>query len=207
MDDKYGRLTVVSQAEDYVSPSGNRHKAFLCRCDCGNEVVVLKEHLTSGRQKSCGCLRHENGRPTHQETGTRLYRIWGNMVNRCTNPNNPAWRNYGKRGISVCDEWKNYEFFRDWALANGYSDNLTIDRINNNDGYNPGNCRWVNTFVQANNTRRNHEITYDGETHTISEWARIKGIPYKTLHRRIVSLKWNPEDAFNKPVRSSKIDC
>ena len=207
MEEKYGRLTVVKRVDDYVSPSGGKHHAYLCKCDCGNEVVILKDHLISGRQKSCGCLRHENGRRTHGEIDTRLYEIWGNMLNRCSNPNNPAWKNYGGRGIQVCEEWKKYESFRDWSLSNGYSDELTIDRINNNYNYCPDNCRWTDVITQANNTRRNHNVEYNGETHTISEWARIKNIPYKTLHRRIVSLKWNISDALNTSVKISKINC
>lgn len=206
---QFGRLHVLSQCTDYVAPSGGVHKRYLCRCDCGNTTEVLKEHLLSGRKKSCGCLRRENGRPTHREIHTRLYKIWGNMCNRCTNSNNPAWGNYGGRGIYVCDQWKSYENFRDWANANGYGDKLTIDRIDNNAGYSPDNCRWVSDCVQANNKRNNHLIEYNGETKTIAEWAAVLHVPYKTLHRRIVSLHWGIERAFTQPVRTqpAKTNC
>lgn len=202
---RFGRLIVEKRTDDYITPSGGAHKKYMCLCDCGAYVEVIKEHLTSGRQRSCGCLRRENGIATHGETHTRLYKIWGNMCNRCSNPNNPAWERYGGRGIFVCNEWRNFECFRDWANANGYKDNLTIDRIDNNMGYNPQNCRWVNAFVQANNKRNNHLIEYDGQTMTLGEWAKNLHIPYKTLHRRVTFLGWEIERAFNQPLRSRSV--
>lgn len=126
------------------------------------------------------------------------------MKNR-TDPNNPAWKNYGGRGIFVCDSWKSYENFRDWANANGYTDKLTIDRINNNLGYNPLNCRWVDDFTQANNKRNNHIVIYNGQSKTLSEWANYLQIPYKTLYRRFVTLGWDINRAFNQPLRKSRI--
>lgn len=199
---RFGRLFVAGRTEDYITPSGSAHKKYICICDCGSQTTALKEHLTSGRQKSCGCLKKENGNPTHREIHTRLYRIWGNMCNRCSNSNNPAWDRYGGRGITVCDEWKSFECFRDWAMKNGYADNLTLDRRDNDMGYNPSNCRWVDRFAQANNKRDNHVIAYNGETKTLAEWARTIGIPYKTLHNRVVSMDWPIERAFTQPVRS-----
>lgn len=205
---RFGRILVIERDDNYISASGGVHKKYVCICDCGKRVKVLKEYLTSGRQKSCGCLKSENGKATHRETHTRLYRVWGNMCNRCSNPNNPAWHRYGGRGIIVCDEWKSYECFRDWATANGYADNLTLDRRDNDGAYCPSNCRWVDEFVQANNKRNNHLIEYNGETKTIAEWANFVNIPYKTLHRRIVELGWAVERAFTQPLRkiSTKSD-
>ena len=196
-------LEVIKRDKDYISPSGGVHKRYVCVCDCGNTISVLKEHLTSGRQKSCGCLRSLNGRPTHMQTKTRLYKIWGNMVNRCTNKSNPAWSNYGGRGITVCDQWRKFEAFRDWALHNGYSDSLSIDRIDNDLGYCPDNCRWVDRYIQANNKRNNHIVEYMGVSKTISAWAIEANIPYKTLHRRIKTLKWDIGRALNTPVRKN----
>ena len=204
---RFGKLVVVSVAPVYTAPSGGIHKRYSCKCDCGNQVMVLKEHLTSGRQKSCGCLKKLNGNPTHREIHTRLYRIWGNMCNRCLNYNNPAWDDYGGRGITVCSEWKKYENFRDWAKTNGYTDNLTIDRSDNDMGYTPQNCRWVDGFVQANNKRNNRYITFNNQTMTLSNWAKLFGIPYKTLHRRIVGLGWTVERAFTQPLRNSTTKC
>ena len=202
---RFGRLTVVERTEDYVSKSGSKHAKYRCVCDCGVTKEVLKEHLTSGRVQSCGCLRKENGNPTHREIHTRLYRIWGNMCNRCANPNNPAWDRYGGRGITVCEDWKRYENFRDWAYANGYGETLTIDRIDNDLGYEPLNCRWADKVTQANNKRNNDLIEYNGRTQTLAEWARTLGIPYKVLHHRIVSLGWEIQRAFEQPVRKSSV--
>lgn len=202
---RFERLIVEKRVEDYVSPSNGHHIRYTCLCDCGKRVNVLKEYLKSGRQKSCGCLRKENGNPTHREIHTRLYKIWGNMCNRCSNPNNPAWSRYGQRGILVCDEWKSYENFRNWAKTNGYTDSLTIDRIDNNKGYNPDNCRWVDRYAQANNKRNNHIVEYDGYKKTLSEWASYLGIPYKTLHHRVVGLNWDIERAFTQPIRKSSV--
>ena len=201
--EKFERLVVEKQTDDYITPSGGHHKRYTCLCECGKRVDVLKEYLTSGRQKSCGCLKKENGHPTHREIHTRLYKIWGNMCNRCSNPNNPAWDRYGKRGILVCDDWKLYENFRDWAKSNGYNDDLTIDRIDNDRGYNPDNCRWADRYTQANNKRDNHIVEFKGQKKTLSEWASYLGIPYKTLHNRVVRLNWDIERAFTQPMRKS----
>lgn len=200
----FARLKVIERVDDYVAPSGGKHTRYKCECSCGNTVLVLKEHLLSGRQKSCGCLRKQSGKRTHGEIHTRLYRIWGNMCNRCSNPNNPAWERYGGRGIKVCDEWKHFENFRKWAYNSGYSDNLTIDRIDNDQGYFPINCRWADDIQQANNKSNNHLIEYKNETKTLSEWAVVLGIPYKTLHRRVVTLGWTIDKAFTKPLRQIK---
>lgn len=104
----------------------------------------------------------------------------------------------------MCDEWRSFENFRDWAKANGYSENLTLDRRDNDDGYNPLNCRWVDNFAQANNKRNNRLIEYNGETKTIAEWANIFGIPYNALYCRIIERNWEVERAFKQPVRRSK---
>lgn len=200
---RFGCLVVIDVAEDYIAPTGGVHKKVLCKCDCGNVTVVCKDHLNSGKTKSCGCLRKVSRGCTHQEIKTRLYRIWGNMVNRCTNPNNPAWPRYGGRGIFVCDEWRKYENFRDWARENGYTEDLTIDRINNDKGYYPENCRWADIITQSNNKSTNHYIEYDGEIKTMTEWAKTLNIPYKLLHHRIVGLNWDIHRAFTQKPRKS----
>jgi hypothetical protein len=120
------------------------------------------------------------------------------MKKRCYSTKFREYKNYGGKGIIVCDEWKNnFEAFRNWALNNGYSDTLSIDRIDNNKNYEPDNCKWSNKIEQANNTTRNIKVTYNGETHTISEWSRISGIPYGTLYSRICRYKWDLEKALN----------
>lgn len=138
---------------------------------------------------------------THGESKTRLFKIWDNMIQRCSNEKYPRYRDYGGRGISVCDEWKEYACFSVWAKANGYSDSATIDRIDNDKGYSPDNCRWVSYEVQNNNQRSNYYITYRNSTHTLAEWAKILNINYETLKCRLRRNHWDVDKAFTTPVR------
>lgn len=136
----------------------------------------------------------------HSGKGTRLYRIWLSMRNRCNNPKTPRYADYGGRGIKVCEEWDDFKTFHEWAIAHGYSENLTIDRIDNDKGYYPENCRWADSWVQANNTRHCHMIEYCGETHSLSEWARILHISRPCLNNRILHCGYSIERAFTEPV-------
>lgn len=189
---RFGRLIVECQTKHH-----GEKIAWICKCDCGKTTEVTTDKLRSGNTISCGCHRKEL-RLKHGLCGTRLYIIWGNMVQRCTNPNNNNYPKYGGRGISICDDWRNdFQSFYNWAIANGYSDGLQIDRINNDGDYEPGNCRWVTAVNNLNNTSRNVIITHNGETHTVSEWARITGINEKTMRNRIKSGK-PPEKVFKK---------
>lgn len=121
---------------------------------------------------------------THQETKTRLHKIWSSMHERCENVNHKYYKHYGGRGIHVCEEWEDYVNFRDWAVSNGYSDNLTIDRINNDGNYEPSNCRWSTFSEQAKNKRTNHFVTVNGEKMILSDCARRYGIPKSTVRWR-----------------------
>lgn len=128
----------------------------------------------------------------------RLYRIWCAMRERCRRAANNRYNRYGGRGIKVCDEWQDYIVFKAWAIKSGYSDGLTIDRIDNNGNYEPSNCRWADNYEQANNKRNNHLITYNGETHSAAEWARLTGIPYRTILSRLNRDRMPPEKVFIK---------
>ena len=141
-------------------------------------------------------------RKSHGKQPARLYRIWSNMIQRCTNPKVDNYNFYGGRGIKVCEEWReDFVSFRNWALSNGYTDYLTLDRIDNDGNYEPSNCRWETHLNQCNNTRRNHLITFQEETHTIAEWARIVGMKVDTLERRINVCGWSAEKALTTNVR------
>ncbi len=179
------------------------HVQWMCQCDCGQEVFVVTGALKSGRTRSCGCLHREmvKERATkHGQRTTRLYRIWCSIKRRTSVEADSGYYKYGGRGITVCKEWKDsFEAFRDWALANGYRDDLTIDRINNEQGYFPENCRWATEIEQANNKRNNHLLTFAGETHTIAEWARIKKVSSDLIRNRL-NLGWSVEQALTEPT-------
>lgn len=149
---RFGRLTVIEEAGRV-----NGTVTWRCRCDCGNESIVLGTNLRAGYSTSCGCYTRERAATENTRHGgrhDRLYAIWTGMRQRCNNPNSQAYKDYGGRGITVCPEWDhNFAAFRDWALANGYRADLSIDRVDNNGGYRPDNCRWATWHEQRINQR------------------------------------------------------
>lgn len=199
---RYGRLVVVA-----FHHSDGEKRFWLCKCDCGGEKVVSTGVLNYGAVASCGCLKLETQRKnrtkvikhgfSHKE---RLYEIWKNMRRRCYDPTNKRAEHYYRKGVTVCDEWNDYAVFREWALNNGYSDNLTLDRIDNNGNYSPSNCRWATPKQQANNTSRNRMITYAGKTMTMSEWADCVGLTYAALNHRM-QRHWPVGKALTTPQR------
>lgn len=170
---KFGKLTVIRKYG-----SKNNKIYWECICDCGNKTVISTDRLKGGHTKSCGCVRKENctqKRFIHGKSKTRIYEIWCGIKERCCNKKSKSFSNYGGRGIKICDEWKSFEGFYKWAIKSGYSDTLTIERINFNGDYCPGNCTWIEKSEQAKNTRRNVFIEILGEKKILEDWKKFMG--------------------------------
>ena len=170
----------------------NGRTYWKCKCICGNYCSIEAYKLKTGHTKSCGCLGELNRKTLykkfikHQKINTKLYRTWQNMKRRCDTPSSNSYKNYGGRGIKVCDKWKNdFMSFYNWAMENGYRDDLTIDRIDVNGNYEPNNCRWVTQIEQANNKRNNKVIEYNGKRLTLSQWSKETGIKQETINWRL----------------------
>ena len=182
--EKFNRLTVISR----YYKEGNKKTLWLCKCDCGNEVIAEGYQIRKGYTKSCGCYVKEKflkATTTHHKRHTRLYGVYTAMKSRCNNPNNQAYNLYGGRGIKVCSEWEaDFQTFYDWSLENGYKKGLTLDRIDNDKGYSPDNCRWATMEKQQNNRGNNKYIEIDGEVKTVSQFAKELNVPYGYLYSR-----------------------
>lgn len=195
---KFGRLTVLKRGEN----DKKGRVMWLCQCECGRIKAINAYSLSKGRSKSCGCLMKEEAskaNKTHGLSKTRIYNIWFGIKSRCYKENSIEYNLYGGRGIKMCDEWKNsFENFCKWAYENGYSEELTIDRINVNGNYEPSNCRWATAFEQGANKRNNVVIEKDGESHILAEWSRITGIDRRKISARIFKYGWSVERALAK---------
>lgn len=206
----FNRWTVIEFA--FVK---SKKTFWKCRCECGNVRYISSYSLRKGLSKSCGCYHSElmSKRPLAKTHGLyykcpRLYRIWQNMKNRCCNKNVKKYKYYGARGIKVCEEWKyDFQVFYDWAMSNGYADDLSIDRIDVNGNYEPNNCRWVTMKEQSNNKRNNHLIRFNGKTRTLQEWSDELNIDKHLLISRI-KLGWTMEEIIKiKPTPSNRISA
>lgn len=182
---RFGRLIALK-------PMGlNQHKemTWLCKCDCGNETTTNAYSLKSGMTKSCGCLKHSKRVNAMRNTlpwYDKINMAYGNMKTRCYNPKYSLYEGYGGRGITVCDEWRNdFKAFYDWAIQNGFNENLTLDRKDNDGNYEPSNCRWVDDIVQSNNRRSNKILTIDGVSDTMANWSRNSGTKYSNIQSRL----------------------
>lgn len=203
---RFNRLTVIKREENYRDKRGCPYSRWMCKCDCGNTIIVRAGELNNGHTQSCGCLNRERiaqAATRHGLGKTRLYHIYLGMIDRCFDgQNSRQYNNYGGRGITVCKEWMGAEGakrFKQWAMENGYSNDLSLDRINVNGNYEPSNCRWVTMKVQNNNKRDNHYITIGDETKTMKQWAEEVGLNYTTLRARI-DHGWDEKEAIFTPL-------
>ena len=199
---RIGKLTVTK----YLGLNESKRRIWECACDCGNIVVHTTQELHGGRTKSCGCSKKNQGDKLRIYYGVdkKLHDRWWDIKSRCNNPNNSRYKDYGGRGIKMCPEWENdFWTFRDWSLANGFREGLTIDRIDNDKGYSPDNCRWVTNAVQANNKRSCRYITINGVTKNLKEWSVEYNINYHTVQNRIFN-GWDEVRAITIPSKKKK---
>lgn len=186
---KINRLTLIEPSHIHYQKSGSRILYWITKCECGNVKVQNGRRVKRGDIKSCGCLSKEvtsKVKTTHGETGSRLLRIYYNMKGRCYLESNPKFKNYGGRGITICDEWlDDYTKFSKWAKENGYKDDMTIERIDVNGNYSPENCAWISISDQAKNKTSSIRVYIDGKRYSPKELSEIHGIPERTIYRRI----------------------
>lgn len=198
--ERFGRLVAVHRLDGMR----NKRVVYLCQCDCGQKVEVRAESLRSGHTQSCGCKHRDivAARGTkHGHCYTRLYRIWGSMVQRCENPNHKAYKNYGGRGIRICHEWRNdFETFYQWAIHNGYGDDLQIDRQDNDDGYHPANCRFVTRTENNRNRRCTKVVSFRGQTKPLASLCDELDIDYNLVLNRINAHGWSIDRALTESV-------
>lgn len=190
---KFGQLTVIK----YAYTDKHHTAIWQCKCDCGNIVEVRSDSLRNGHTRSCGCLHK-----LHGKSNSRLYYIWKNMKQRCYNKNDHAYNRYGERGIRICDEWlTDFKNFYNWAMDNGYKENLTIDRSDVNGNYEPNNCRWATKKQQTRNKRTTKYITYNNETKSLGEWCDILGLNYDKIWCRLYRNNWPMGQALELEVK------
>lgn len=179
---KFNMLTVISQTNERI----DRKVVWLCKCDCGNYTKAIAKDLISNNKKSCGCLKYATHNMTHGLSKTRIYKIWLGIKKRCYNPTSGSYKHYGKRGIIMCDEWKNdFMAFYNWAMTNGYTDKLSIERNNVNGNYEPSNCCWIALAKQSCNTRKTRYVTYNGETKSLSTFCKELNISRTAVIQRV----------------------
>lgn len=205
INEKFGRLTVLAES----APLGGS-RAWLCLCECGSEKVVRQAKLRSGHTKSCGCLRVEKGielgkaNIKHGQTNTPEHNAWHHMRQRCLDKNHPGYKDYGGRGITICERWADFNnFLAD--MGPRPTDRHSLDRIDVNGHYEPSNCRWADDKTQQRNRRNHRLVTYKGETLCIGEWAERCGLTIPQLWARLFIHKWTIERAMTEPVKKKLI--
>ena len=204
---RFGILTVINRDYNYVNP---KHTKWICLCDCGNIKSIFRNSLIGGRTQSCGCMQNKGKKGINQTHGlskTRIYHEWASMRRRCKQNSTDA-KSYFYRGISVCEEWENnFMAFYEWSIHNGYSDSLTIDRINNDMGYSPENCQWITNEKQQSNKSNTVKVRYNGKDYCLRSLCRELNFPYKTAHKRYQKMKAKNNFSIEKlfaPINNKK---
>lgn len=204
--DRFGPFTIIDNDEDYISPKGERRTRFIVQCSCGRIMPKTINRLRQVKYEKCICETNLPQKWGRSVNSYRLYHIWQGIKRRCTSFKTSVSKNYALRGISMCDEWMdNFGAFQEWALSNGYTDDLTIDRIDVDGNYEPSNCRWATRSTQSRNKRNTLYLTCNGETKTIADWSDQIGIAYGTIIGRIKKYGWTAEQALGfEPAKSRK---
>lgn len=209
---RFGRLVVIENSGTKRSKSGHTYRMWKCKCDCGNCKELSTANLTSGNTRSCGCLKADRNyyiNTTHGKSKTKLYSVWGSIKDRCYRKCCKGYKDYGARGIRMCESWKNdFQKFHNWAMENGYRTGLTIERKDVDGNYCPENCIWIPKSEQAKNRRNCHYITYHGETKTLSEWSRELHIDRECVRNKEKELgngELAIEEILNNP-RHKKVE-
>lgn len=208
--DIFGRWKVIELDNEKSINDKRGRKYYFCECQCDNKTIksVRGDSLTSKKSTSCGCYNRERvseSTSKHNSSHSNLYDVWINIKQRCLNQNNPNYKNYGGRGITVCDEWINdFNNFQEWSITNGYQKGLNIDRIDNNKGYCPENCRFITYAENQNNKRTNAYIEFNNEINTITNWAKKLNMNPRTLITRIDTLNWSVKKALTTPVNTKR---
>jgi len=201
--DRFGEWTVIKEVEP-IYYGNKKYRIFLCRCSCGavKELSLMK--LRGPRSNKCRSCATRETKTTHGCSDTRLYRVWKGMKYRCYNENFPSYSRYGGRGIGICKEWKNtFAVFKKWAEKTGYREPLTIERINNDKGYSPENCKWIPKKDQSLNRNSRRELEYNGVKKSVKEWAEEYGMKYDTLWMRL-KRGWEIGKSISYPVNKNK---
>lgn len=204
---RFGKLTVI----EYKGSNKGTGSLWLCKCDCGNEKIITSRNLLNKTCKSCGCYSKDNpAHITHNLYHTRLHNIWIGMKSRCYNKNNKRYKNYGGRGIKVCEEWQEFKSFYEWAIINGYNQTMdrgecTIDRIDINGDYSPDNCQFINIKKQQRNKTNTRYVNYKGKLYCLAELAEMLNLNYKYLWQKLKRNNWDTSILFeNKELPETK---
>jgi len=196
---KFGRLTVIKMIDERLN---NGRIQWKCKCECGKIKNITGIYLRQGESRSCGCLHKDNIKKTHGLSKCKTYKTWSHMIQRCENSKRIKYKDYGGRGIKVCERWHKFEnFYEDMGER---PDKTTLDRIDNNKGYYKENCRWATSKQQSRNKRNNINYTYNGKTQCLTDWARELNISIPTLFARINLYQWSIEKSLIMPTRKYK---